>query len=611
LPYRAFRRNLTFGYLAPFVLAMIVLVGVVLWRVDEQISITGWVEHSYLVILKARDAELEMRHIQLAIQAYMFSPNPRFLKDMTEGQREFDKKLGELASLVTDNPAQEQRLLEISSLKGTWLKTTENLIKARDNGSQYSQQSFDQVRTQTEALSGALRDFADAEQQIRMRRNLYERREDHFLLLLVPALSAAVIVFLGYWGLREVNQAAENFRLALVAMESAKSTAEEASRAKDTFLANISHELRNPLNSILLWSSALLSRQNLDASTARRGLRAIERGIRAQAQLVEDLIDIARIESGRMRLDVQTVNLAEIVKAGVESMRAAAEAKSINVQEVIDPRIDHVVGDPGRLEQVVWNLISNAVKFTPNGGKVQVRLERINSHLEITVADTGQGIEPAALPHIFDRFWQSEGSGQRHHGIGLGLSIVKEIVDLHGGSVAADSQGPGTGSTFTVRLPLPIGIPASTEIRRHPTVTPSASTASAPRLDGASILVVDDDPDACDALRNLLGSLGAKVTVTTSAQDALTIVEELSPDAVVSDIGMPVQDGYYLARELRKREQEVGKDLRTPLVALTAYGRVEDKVQILTAGFDSHAIKPVDPVELSAILKTVIGNRRV
>ena len=226
------------------------------------------------------------------------------------------------------------------------------------------------------------------------------------------------------------------------------------------------------------------------------------------------------------------------------------------------------------------------------------------------MADTGKGIEPSSLESVFERFWQGEESGQSKHGVGLGLSIVKELVNLHGGTVVAHSQGLGKGSTFTVRLPLSVGAVPSSEPRRHPTVAQMGNTASAPRLDGLSILVVDDDPDTCDALQNLLGALGARVTAATSARTALAMLDTLKPDAIVSDIGMPVEDGYFLARELRKREQQNGKDGGTPLVALTAYGRVEDKVQILTAGFDSHAIKPVDPVELSAILRTCITSRR-
>ncbi len=359
----------------------------------------------------------------------------------------------------------------------------------------------------------------------------------------------------------------------------------------------------------MLWSSTLLSDQTLSPST-RRGLTAIDRAVRAQTQLVDDLLDISRIESGRMRLDVQSVDLTEVVRAAVESMRAAAGAKSIALQEIIDPRVPIVFGDPGRLQQVVWNLISNAVKFTPKDGKIQVRVERVNSHVEITVADTGQGIDAASLDCVFDRFWQADNLGQSKFGVGLGLSIVKEIINLHGGTVLARSEGIGKGSTFTIRLPLPVGRTASPESRRHPTVAGTLAATNAPRLDGYLILVVDDDPGACEALQSLLTSLGARVTAATSAEAALAILDRMHPDAVVSDIGMPVHDGYFFAREMRKREEGSDRHHRLPLVALTAYGRVEDKVKIFEAGFDNHVVKPVDPAELSAILGTAISSRR-
>jgi CheY-like chemotaxis protein len=422
------------------------------------------------------------------------------------------------------------------------------------------------------------------------------------------------MIFLSYWGWRQIYLASEDFHHALTAAdeataraEQAREKAEKASLAKDNFLGTVSHELRNPLNSILLWSSTLLAIDSID-DRMRRGLSAIERGARAQAQLIEDLLDISRIESGRLRLDVQTVNLAEVVRAGVDSMRAAAEAKALTLQELIDPRADFVAGDPGRLQQVVWNLVSNAVKFTPKAGKIEVRVERINSHIEIVVADNGDGIDPGSLGSVFDRFWQADEPHRSGHGVGLGLSIVKEIVNLHGGTVSAHSNGRGKGATFTVRLPLPLSKTGSLEIRRHP-ITGLANTAGAPRLDGTTILVVDDDLEACDALKNLLESLGASVTTATTAAKALGILDMLNTDAIVSDIGMPVQDGFYLAREVRRREQNSPDARRIPLIALTAYGRVEDKVQILTAGFDSHTIKPVEAAELSTILRTLIDSR--
>jgi signal transduction histidine kinase/ActR/RegA family two-component response regulator len=630
MPYRAFRQNLTVSFFTHFIIALTVLGSVVLWRIQNQASLAGWVEHSDQVILGVKDAELALRDVQLSYRGYLITPDPRYLTDLATTQRSFENNLVELAALIADNPDQQQRLHKISILEKTWAKSIGSLVGQKNSGV-FSPELFSQVRSQAQSVYGSLEDFVAAERRLRTERARRQARQYRIIFLLIPGLSAIVMIFLGFWGWHQIQVSTKRFREALdtselarreaegarVEAEAARAEAEKerakserANRAKDNFLGTVSHELRNPLNSIMLWSSSLLRGPASD-ETIRRGLTAIDRAVRAQAHLIEDLLDITRIESGRMRLDVQMVDLADVVRAGIEGMRAAAEAKSIALQEIIDPSVASIAGDPGRLQQVVWNLVSNAVKFTPKGGKIQIRLERINSHIEISVADTGQGIEPAALDSVFERFWQADGSGESKHGVGLGLSIVKEIVSLHGGTVAAHSDGPGKGSTFTVRLQVPISTVPLLEPRRHPTVGRMSSIAQAPRLDGFSILVVDDDQDACEALRNLLGSLGADVTAVTSARGALSLMDRLRPDAVISDIGMPVEDGYFLARELRQRERESGgDDVRIPLVALTAYGRVEDKIQILMAGFDSHTIKPVDPVELSTVLVTLLAGSK-
>jgi signal transduction histidine kinase/ActR/RegA family two-component response regulator len=624
MPYRAFRQNLTVSFFTPFIIALIALGSVALWRIQNQASLAGWVQHSDQVILRVKDAELASLDMQLSYRGYLISPDQRYLTDLAGARGSFENSLVELAALIADNPDQEQRLRKIDDLEKVWIKTIGSLISQK-NGGVVSQELFAQVRNQAQTVFGSLEDFVDIEQRLRAERARRQASEYRIIFLLIPGLSAIVMIFLGFWGWRQIQISTERFRDALAASEHARTEAESArieaeearaeseqerakseraNRAKDNFLGTVSHELRNPLNSIMLWSAALLRGPAID-EPVRRGLTAIDRAVRAQAQLIEDLLDITRIESGRMRLDVQMVDLVEVVKAGTDSMRAAAEAKSITLQEIIDPGVASISGDPGRLQQVVWNLVSNAVKFTPKGGKIQIRLERINYHIEISVADTGQGIEAAALDSVFERFWQADASAGKH-GVGLGLSIVKEIVALHGGTVAAHSDGPGKGSTFTVRLTVPISTTSSWEPRRHLTVDRASSMATVPRLEGFSILVVDDDPDACEALKNLLDSLGANVTLATSARDALSVLDSLRPDAVVSDIGMPVEDGYFLARELRQRERDSGNDVRIPLVALTAYGRVEDKVKILMAGFDSHTVKPVDPIELSTVLVSLL-----
>jgi signal transduction histidine kinase len=369
--------------------------------------------------------------------------------------------------------------------------------------------------------------------------------------VLVPVMSILLAVVISYEGWRQITRSSRQYENALL-------SAEQASRSKDNFLATVSHELRNPLNTILLRFNLLLTTEPL-GETGRRGVMILERAAKAQAQLIEDLLDVSRIESGRLGLDLQAVDLVEVVKAAVEAMRVAADAKSITLQEAVDPRISPIAGDPQRLQQVVWNLISNAVKFTPRGGRIQLRLERINSHIEIVVADSGKGIESSQLGHVFDRFWQAQDLAKGETGIGLGLSIVKHIVTLQGGTVIAQSDGLGKGSRFTVRLPLPISSAALDDrSRRHPTVAPPTNADDPGRLDGLSILVADDDETACQALQELLISRGAKVATASSVDEALAKMGRFHSDLVICDIGMPVRDGISMAREVRRREQDSG-----------------------------------------------------
>jgi signal transduction histidine kinase/ActR/RegA family two-component response regulator len=613
LPYREFRRKLAASFFAPFIVTMSVLAMIVLWRFQTQATNAKLVEHSDRAIVLAMDTEVQLREVQAALREYLLTIDERYLSDFDDARKKLRMNLTMLAAQVADDPQQEHRVLKIDDLSSTWVKALDSLLR-KQVSAELKKRALAATDAQAQAVLNLLDNFVSIERRIRTGRVNVQTREYYLVFVAVPLLSGLIMIFLSYWGWREIAIATNQFREALDnterarrGAEEARGKAEEANRAKDNFIGTVSHELRTPLNSIALWSAALMRNPSIDED-ARRGILAIDRAVKAQAQLVEDLLDISRIESGRMRLDVQPVNLAQVVKAATESMRLAAEAKSITLQDIVDPRVDFISGDSGRLQQVVWNLVSNAVKFTPNGGKIQVRLERINSHVEVVVADSGQGIDPNALDSVFDRFWQAEESSQGRHGVGLGLSIVKEIVALHGGTVVAHSDGPGKGSTFTVRLPLPVStIPT---LARHPTVSGAVSAAKAPRLDGFSVLVVDDDPDACSALDELFRSLGADVKTAPSARLALAALDAFHPDAIVSDIGMPGGDGYFLASELRKREQISGNGRRVLLIALTAYGRLEDKLKILVAGFDSHAVKPVDPVEICTILKTSITTRK-
>ncbi|HZI62940.1 MAG TPA: ATP-binding protein [Pyrinomonadaceae bacterium] len=377
--------------------------------------------------------------------------------------------------------------------------------------------------------------------------------------------------------------------------------AEESSRLKEEFLATISHELRTPLSAILGWTRMLRLGQ-LSAEDHAKALDTIERNARAQAQLIDDLLDVSRIITGKLRMDVRPSDPNGFIDAAVEAVRPAAEAKGVRVQKVMDTGAVSIPGDPVRLQQVVWNLLSNAIKFTPRGGRVQIRSERVNSHLEIVVSDTGQGISPDFLPHVFDRFRQADQKTSRQYGgMGLGLAIVRHLVELHGGTVQAASGGPGQGATFTVQLPIsPIYQVDATGGRVHPGARDLLPAhESTDRLDGLIILIVDDEPDTRELLRQGLEYCGATVRVAESAAEALKALANEVPDILISDIGMPNVDGYDLIRQVRTLQTEEGR--RVAAIALTAYTRVEDRLHALRAGYDMHVPKPVELTELCAV----------
>ena len=381
--------------------------------------------------------------------------------------------------------------------------------------------------------------------------------------------------------------------------------AEESSRLKEEFLATISHELRTPLSAVLGWTRMLRLGQLSEADRAK-ALDTIERNARAQAQLIDDLLDVSRIVTGKLRMDVRPSDPNSFIDAAVEAVRPAADAKGVRVQKVMDTGAVAIPGDPVRLQQVVWNLLSNAIKFTPRGGRVQIRSERVNSHLEIVVSDTGQGIAPDFLPHVFDRFRQADQKTSRQHGgMGLGLAIVRHLVELHGGTVRAASEGVGQGATFTVMLPItPVYRVDASGSRVHPA---ARDLLPAPdgndRLDGLKILVVDDEPDTRELLRQGLEYCGATVRLAGSAADALAKLDNDLPDILISDIGMPGTDGYDLIRQVRNLNNE--KTRKVAAIALTAYTRVEDRLQALRAGYDMHVPKPVELTELVAVAASV------
>jgi PAS domain S-box-containing protein len=381
---------------------------------------------------------------------------------------------------------------------------------------------------------------------------------------------------------------AEQERDRLLQLEqAARAEAERANRIKDEFLAVLSHELRSPLNPILGWTKLLQTRKFNETKTAE-ALATIERNAKLQTQLIDDLLDVAKILRGKLSIDAAPVNLAFVIESAIDTVRTAAIAKSITLHPVL-PNIGQVSGDSNRLQQIVWNLLSNAIKFTPNGGRVEIRLERVDEQAQIIVSDTGKGINPDFLPHIFESFRQEDVSiTRRYGGLGLGLAIVRQLVEAHGGIITADSPGEGLGATFTVRLPLLNVEPEIKQIDELP--------QQALELTGIRVLTVDDDPDARELLTVLLAEYGASVLTVTSASEVLANLESFQPDVLVSDIGMPEVDGYSLIKQIRTFTPEKGGQI--PAIALTAYARVDDYQRAITSGYQRHVTKPLDPEEL-------------
>ena len=385
-----------------------------------------------------------------------------------------------------------------------------------------------------------------------------------------------------------------------------RAEAEGASRMKDEFLATISHELRSPLQPLLNWAYLLRS-PNLDPASAERALDAIERSTKTLGQLIEDLLDVSRIVTGKLRLQARPVRLPGVIRSAIEAVEAAALAKAVVLEARLDPDLPVVLGDPDRLQQVLWNLLSNGIKFTPRGGRVMVTVTGREGEVLITVADTGAGIKPEFLPHVFERFRQAESSTNRAYGgLGLGLAIVRHLIELHGGSVSVASEGEGRGATFTARLPAAAAVRLPAE---RPPAAVTSDTPAGPNLAGLHILVVDDEADAREVMRFMLERGGARVRTADSAAAALDAVREERPDLLISDIGMPIEDGYVMVRRLRAMEDGVRR--RLPAIALTAYASDEDSRRAHAAGFDAHLSKPVDPARLIEIAVGLAGPRRV
>ncbi|HKS43216.1 MAG TPA: ATP-binding protein [Blastocatellia bacterium] len=399
--------------------------------------------------------------------------------------------------------------------------------------------------------------------------------------------------------------------------QAARKEAETANRAKDEFLATVSHELRTPLNAIAGWVQILRKNVN-NAESFAHGIEIIDRNVKMQTKIIEDILDVSRIITGKLSLDVMPVNLVPVIEAALESVRLAAEVKAIRIQTVFNDPDSLVSGDPNRLQQIVWNLVSNAIKFTPKSGTVSVRLERAGSQAEITVSDTGKGISVEFLPFVFDRFRQADSTSTRHHsGLGLGLAIVRHLVEMHGGTVQATSKGEEQGATFIVRLPLLVSRNTEAFFARDAAQFSGDNSElslaaegepnfiNSGKLNGLRVLIVEDEADAREMLQVMLTQFGAEVRVSGSAREALKLLERWIPEILVSDIGMPDEDGYVLIQKVRELMPESGGQI--PAIALTGYARPEDREQLLSAGYQAHLSKPVELAELVNLIASLAG----
>jgi len=403
---------------------------------------------------------------------------------------------------------------------------------------------------------------------------------------------------------------AELERERLLASERAARTEAEASdRLKDEFLATVSHELRTPLNAILGWA-ATLNLMDQDEQTLRRGLTTIERNAKAQAQIIKDILDVSRIAAGKLKLELQPTDFAKILRSAVDSLSPSAAAKSLQIIVSIDSEPALVVGDPDRLQQIILNLVANAIKFTNNQGQIDIRLRRVDSNLELMVRDTGIGISREFLPHVFERFRQADASITRaHSGLGLGLAIVRHLVELHRGTVSAMSEGNGYGSTFAIRLPVASKMMGATsaEIEVKMSEAVQARAHALDDLNGLRVLVVDDEADTLEMLCVMLQESGAHVRSASSTMDALRIFGEWQPNVLLSDLGMPGEDGYTLIQQIRALPRELGGAI--PAAALTAHTRAEDRERVLASGYQAHISKPVDLTTLLTSLSQLAGGK--
>ncbi len=559
-----------------------------------------------------------MKDAETGQRGYLLTGDERYLAPYTGSAAAVQSHLARLKDLMTEpvgsqrlQPALEQHIHE----KFTELEASLQAYRDRGRDAALAIVRTGRGREAMEQVRVLVGDMIDRERSILATRTIESANSGRVVRVTAVIVGMLAIMLLGI--LYYQTQRGMDERLRLLAQErdaradaeaayrseqEARQTAEHASRLKDEFLATVSHELRTPLNAMLGWI-VMLRGGRLDADASAHAMDIIERNARSQAQLVEDLLDSSRIMSGKLRLSMDAVDLTTVLAAAIDAVRPAADAKHIAILSSAGPGALTVSGDAARLQQVLWNLLSNAVKFTPRGGRVEVRAVTVATSVHVSVSDTGEGIDPEFLPHVFQLFRQADSSMSRAQGgLGLGLAIVRSLVEMHGGSVRADSAGPGQGATFVVELPW---LASSGHEEGRPAAVAAAAHEPETALAGVRVLAVDDEDDSRTLVGAALSQAGAEVRVVSNADDALMEVRLWRPDVLVADLGMPGQDGYHLMERLHELDPADGGT--TPAIALTAYARVEDRVKTLAAGFRMHVPKPVEPEELVHVIVTVVG----
>ena len=586
-------------------IAVIIGRGLTLWRSVSVLEAREQaLKHSQERLGELGDLLSVLKDAETGQRGYLLTGRIAYLEPYHSAVVNVDIHLAHLAALVADDAPQRESFEEVRRQVAANMSELETTVLAMSNDGRDTARSLVLTDDGKQTMDAVRRLIA--EMIGRENRTLADLRTD-FKVTAVNARSSILfatvaVLLVGAFFFYEVWRGALA-RAALVTQAEtafrneaeAREEVERASRLKDEFLATLSHELRDPLNAMLSWAS-LMRTGKVDQDTLSRGLETIERNARSQAQLIDDLLDMSRIVSGKMRLGVDEVDLHHIVESAVEVVRPGAEAKAVRIHTVLDPRAGHISGDPERIQQILWNLLSNAVKFTPKGGRIEVRLEQVNSHVAITVSDTGQGIDADFLPYVFDRFRQGDSSAARSHaGLGLGLGIAKQLVELQGGTIRADSEGIGQGAVFTVHFPVR-AVRAGQPTAVGEGVSRAAVGAGDAGLAGLRILAVDDQLDTLDMLRAVLVRHQALVETASSADSGIEMFLRWRPDVLVADIGMPVTDGYAFIAAIRALPEKQGG--RVPAIALTAFARVEDRIRALASGYQMHMAKPVEPTEL-------------